>query len=267
LIIFGLFVIGILVGTLSNLLGLGGGILLVPALTLIFHLPIRTAVGASLVGIIAASAGVAVTEQKDRKGDMRLALRLETATTAGAVMGSVIAGMVNEKLIEITFALVALFTAVYMIYKIRHPKHADIPINASKQDEGEIYPRQDYHPKHWLAGLGMAGVAGSLSGLLGVSGGFIKVPILYSIMDVPFGIATTTSSIMVGITAAASVFIYYARGDIHPLVAIPIALGVFTGALIGKILIPYARVAWLRSGLIGLLVLQSAQMLIKAIGS
>ena len=155
MIIIGLVVIGIFVGILSNLLGLGGGILLVPALTLIFHLPIRTAVGASLVGIIATSAGVAVTEQKDRKGDIRLALRLEIATTAGAVMGSVIAGMVNEKLIEIVFALVALFTAVYMIYKIRQPKRPDVPIIASKQDKdkGETYSHQDYHPKHWLASL------------------------------------------------------------------------------------------------------------------
>ena len=269
LIILGLLATGIFVGALSNLLGIGGGILLVPALTLLFHLPIRTAVGASLVGIIAASAGVAVTEKKERKGDMRLALRLEIATTAGAIMGSVIAGMVNEKLIEIAFAFVALFTAVYMIYKIRHSNYPDVPNIAGKQedDKGEIYLHPGYHPRQWFAGLGMAGVAGSLSGLLGVSGGFIKVPILYSIMDVPFGIATTTSSIMVGITAAASVFIYYARGDIHPLVAIPIALGVFVGALLGNILIPYVRIAWLRSGLIGLLVFQSAQMLIKAFGA
>lgn len=264
MIISELFVVGILTGTLSALLGLGGGILLVPALTLLFHLPIRTAIGASLVGIIATSMGVAVTEKRLQSGDVRLALRLEVATTAGALIGSVMAGLVNEKLIALIFALVALFTAVYMLYKNRYVRHLDGPDSG---DKNESLFRQDYRPKHWLAGLSMAGVAGALSGLLGVSGGFIKVPLMYSVMDVPLGIATTTSSIMVGITAAASVFVYYARGDIHPIVTIPVALGVFSGALFGNFLLPHARVAWLRAGLVGLLVLLSTQMLFKAIGA
>lgn len=267
MIILDLFAVGIITGTLSALLGLGGGILLVPALTLLFHLPIRIAVGASLVGIIATSAGVAVMEQKERKGDVSLALRLEVATTAGAVIGSILAGLVSERLIEITFAIVALFTAVYMVNKGRQPKNPELQDDAGKQTESKILFNQDYQPKHWLAGLSMAGIAGALSGLLGISGGFIKVPVMYSIMDVPLGIATTTSSIMVGITAAASVFIYYTRGDIHPLVAIPVALGVFTGALIGSRLLPHARVAWLRTGLVGLLVLLCGQMLINAINA
>lgn len=267
MIFLDLFAVGIITGTLSALMGLGGGILLVPALTLIFNLPIRIAVGTSLVGIIATSAGVAVMEQKGRKGDIRLALRLEVATTAGAVIGSVLAGLVNERLIEVTFAFVALFTAVYTIYKSHHPKNTYVSNNDSNQDKSETLFSQDYHPKHWLAGLSMAGVAGGLSGLLGVSGGFITVPVMYTIMEVPLGMATITSSIMVGITAAASVFIYYTRGDIHPLVAIPVALGVFTGAILGRFLLPHARVTWLRAGLVGLLVLLCGQMLIKAIGT
>lgn len=267
MIFLDLLVVGMVTGTLSALLGLGGGILLVPALTLIFHLPIRIAVGTSLVGIIATSAGVAVMEQKGGRGDIRLALRLEVATIAGAVLGSLLAGFVSEKLIGVVFAFVAFSTAAYMIYKSRHSKHLGIPNNAGEQTDSEILFSQEYQPKHWLAGLSMAGVAGALSGLLGVSGGFIKVPVMYSIMKVPLGIATITSSIMVGITAAASFFIYYLRGDIHPFVAIPVALGVFTGALLGRSLVPYAKVTWLRAGLVGLLVLLCGQMLIKAIGT
>ncbi|MFN2198275.1 MAG: sulfite exporter TauE/SafE family protein [Anaerolineales bacterium] len=267
MVILALFLVGIATGTISALLGLGGGILLVPALTLLFHLPIRMAVGASLVGIIATSMGVAVTEKKTRKGNFRLALRLEVATTAGALAGSYLAGMLNEKVIAVAFAVVALFTAVYMILKGRHENNPSSRSSQSLPDESESLFRQDYRPKHWLAGLSMASVAGALSGLLGVSGGFIKVPLMYSIMEVPLGIATTTSSIMVGITAAASVFIYYARGDIHPLVAIPIALGVFSGALLGGSLLPHARTAWLRAGLVGLLVLLSTQMFWLAISA
>lgn len=261
-----LFMVGMIAGTLSALMGLGGGILLVPALTLLFHLPIRIAIGASLVGIIATSMGVALAEKEPQRGDVRLALRLEVATTAGALVGSIVAGMVNEKLIELIFAVVAAFTAIYMIFKSRHTKNPEDMHSASIQTDSEPLFSRDYQPHHWLAGLGMASVAGTLSGLLGVSGGFIKVPLMYSIMEVPLGIATTTSSIMVGITAAASVFIYYARGDIHPIVAIPVAFGVFSGALIGNSLLPHARVAWLRAGLVGLLVLLTAQMFLKALG-
>ncbi|MFN2160053.1 MAG: sulfite exporter TauE/SafE family protein [Anaerolineales bacterium] len=267
MIILELLIVGTLIGSFSALLGLGGGILMVPALTLIFHLPIRTAVGTSLVGIIAASAGSAFMEKKDREGDFRLALRLEVATTAGAVLGSVLAGYVSEKMIEITFAFVALFTAIYMIYKSSRPKHLSIPDDTGDQNAVESLFYQNYQPRHWLAGLSMASVTGAISGLLGVSGGFIKVPVMYSIMEVPLGIATTTSSIMVGITAAASVFIYYMRGDIHPLVAIPISIGVFSGALVGNFLLPHARVTWLRAGLVGLLMLMCGQMIMKAAGA
>jgi hypothetical protein len=111
----------------------------------------------------------------------------------------------------------------------------------------------------------MAGLAGALSGLLGVSGGFIKVPLMYSIMDVPFGIASATSSIMVGITAAASVFIYYIRGDIHPLVTVPVVVGVFIGTALGVNLLPRTKITWLRSALVVLLAILGAQMLMKAI--
>lgn len=266
MIILCLFVIGIVTGTLSAMLGLGGGILLVPILTIVFHLPIRIAVGASLITIIATSTGVAIIEPKERAGDVRLALRLEVATTAGAVIGGVLAGFVSEKLIEVIFAIVALFTAVYMVYKSHHHEQINTPNNRSDQSVSETLSSKNYQPKHWLAGLGMAGIAGTVSGLLGVSGGFIKVPVMYSIMEVPLGIATTTSSIMVGITAAASVFIYYLRGDIYPLVAIPVALGVFTGALAGNLLQPHAKVVWLRSGLVGILVILGGQMILKAAG-
>ena len=247
---------GLATGIFSALLGLGGGIFLVPALTLIFHFPIRVAIGTSLVGILATSAGVAAVMPHGRGADVGVALRLEIATTAGAILGSWLAGFVSTNLLNILFACVVFLTAGYVFYKARHK------VNPSITERLFI---KEYQPKHWPAGLSFASIAGMLAGMLGISGGFIKVPILYSLMEVPLGIATATSSFMVGITAAASVFIYYGRGDIHPIIVIPTAVGIFVGAMIGIYLLPKLRVNIIRFLLIGLLIAMGVQMLLNAL--
>jgi uncharacterized membrane protein YfcA len=257
-ILLALIATGLLAGILGALLGLGGGIFLVPALTLLFHLPIRVAVGTSLVGVIATSAGVAAVAPRGRGADVGLALRLEVATTAGAIVGGWLAGRVSAQALSILFACVVFFTAGYLLYKARRQDKRGLP---------ERLFGRDYHPRHWPAGLSVASLAGMVSGLLGVGGGFIKVPVMYAIMEVPLGMATATSNFMVGITAAASVFVYYGRGDIHPLVVIPTALGVFVGAMLGVYVLLRLRVAWVRTGLIGLLLLMGAQMLLQGLRS
>ena len=256
LLALALLATGLVAGILGALLGLGGGIFLVPALTLIFGLPIRTTVGTSLVAVIATSAGVAAVAPAGRGADVSLALRLEVATAVGALAGGLAAGMISPQLLSILFALVVFLTAGYVLFKSRKKPAGDKP---------EKLFRQDYTPHHWPAGLSVAGLAGMISGLLGVGGGFIKVPTMYAVMGVPLGIATATSNFMVGITAAASVFIYYGRGDIHPLVVIPTALGVFAGAIVGVYILPKVRISWLRLALIGLLVLMGVQMLLKGL--
>lgn len=256
MIFLALLATGLAAGILGALLGLGGGIFLVPALTLFFHLPIRTAVGTSLVGVIATSAGVAAVAARGRGADIGLALRLEVATTIGAIVGGWLAGWVSAQVLSILFAFVVFFTAAYLLYKAR--RRVDHLLS-------ERLFHQDYHPHHWPAGLSIAGLAGMVSGLLGVGGGFIKVPVMYAVMDVPLGVATATSNFMVGITAAASVFVYYGRGDIHPLVVVPTALGVFAGAMLGSHVLSRLRVAWLRTALVGLLLLMGLQMLIQGL--
>lgn len=257
-VLLGLALMGLVVGIFSALLGLGGGIFLVPVLTLIFHLPIRVAVGTSLVGIIATSAGVSALAPRGRGANVGLALKLEIATTAGAILGSWLAGQIAPQILSIIFSMVVFLTAGYVFYKgQRKVKHV----------MQESLFQQDYQLKNWGPGLGFAGIAGTLAGLLGISGGFIKVPLMYSIMGVPLGIATATSSFMVGITAAASVFVYYGRGDIHPLVAIPTALGVFVGSMVGVYILPRIRARWLRLTLVGLLVLMGVQMLYRALAA
>jgi uncharacterized membrane protein YfcA len=250
----GLFAIGLSAGALGALLGLGGGIFLVPALTLIFDLPVRTAVGVSLIGVIATSAGVASVSQPGRGADIGLALRLEIASTLGAILGGFAAGLLPQAALALLFSGVVLASALYTYLKTRRKAGP-----ASEPQIEELF-RQEYQPKRWRAGGAFCGLAGLLSGLSGLGGGFIKVPVMYSVMEVPLGVATATSNFMVGITSAASAMLYYSRGDIDPLIATPTALGVFVGAMIGSRLASRLRANVLRQMLILLLVLVALQM-------
>lgn len=255
----GLAGLGAAAGVLGAMLGLGGGIFLVPALTLLFDLPIRAAVGTSLIGIIATSAGVASVSRPGRGADISLALRLELASSAGALGGSLAAGFINPRVLAIVFAVIVLATAGYTLLKMRRR-----PGPATESAVDALF-RTDYRPVHWPAGLSVATIAGMLSGLTGTGGGFIKVPVMHSLMEVPLGIATATSNFMVGITAAASAMIYYSRGDISPLVAVPTALGVFLGAIGGARLAQHVRATTLRRLLVVLLIVIAVQMAYKGI--
>jgi uncharacterized membrane protein YfcA len=249
-LLLGLFVSGIAAGSLGALLGLGGGIFLVPVLTLLFGLPVRVAVGTSLVCVIATSAGVAALASEEGGADVPLALRLEIATAAGAVFGGVVGVLVPARALSLLFAVVVFGSAGYTVYKgLGHAEEA-------------MY-RRDYRPRRWGLGYAVASLAGMVSGLLGVGGGFIKVPTMYAIMGVPLGVATATSNFMVGITAAASVFVYLGRGDVRPVVTVATAAGVFLGAALGTLLQGHLRVSWLRWALVLLMVAIGVQMLWK----
>ena len=250
---------GLVAGMFGAMLGLGGGIFLVPALTLLFGLPMRVAVGASLIGVIATSAAVASVSRPGRSADVNLALRLEIASTLGALLGSLLAGRLSSQMLALLFAALTLGAALYTYLKARRRG------GAANAEAGEALFRTDYRPHHWPAGLGLMGLAGALSGLTGTGGGFIKVPVMYSLMDVPLGVATASSNFMVGITAAASALLYFNRGDIYPLVAVPTALGVFVGALAGVRLAARLRVEALRKMLVILLVLVALQMAWKGL--
>ena len=251
--------VGLAAGMLGAMLGLGGGLFLVPALTLLFDLPVRVAVGASLIGVIATSVGVASVSRPGRSADVSLALRLEIAATLGALLGSLAAGLLSPRALSLLFAGITFAAAAYTYLKTRRR------IGPASEDAVEALFRTDYRPAHWPAGLGLLGLAGALSGLTGTGGGFIKVPVMYSLMDVPLGVATASSNFMVGITAAASALLYYSRGDIYPWVAVPTALGVFLGAITGARLAARLHVATLRKALIALLVLVAIQMAWKGL--
>ena len=253
-LILALFGTGTLAGGLGALLGLGGGIFLVPAMTVLFGFPLQVAVGTSLVGVIATSAGVAASSTEESGADVTLALRLEIATAAGAVLGGLVAAFVAPSLLSIVFAGVVFATAAYTAAK------------GGSHGHDEAMYRRDYTPRRWSLGYGVAGLAGLVSGLLGVGGGFIKVPTMYAVMGVPLGIATATSNFMVGITAAASVFVYIGRGDVRPMIVVPTVLGVFLGAVVGTVLQSHVKVGALRWALIVLLAGIGVQMLVRGLG-
>ena len=244
-------------GILGAIMGLGGGIFLVPLLSLFFHLPMRIAVGTSLVAVIATSAGVSAFAPRGRGADVGLALRLEMFTAAGAILGGWCAGYFSGRVLSILFAVIVFFTAGYTLFKA---------LRAANDPADEVMFADDYTPTNWKWGSAGSALAGMVSGLLGVGGGFIKVPIMYAVMDVPLGVATATSNFMVGITAAASVFVYYGRGDIYPMLVIPAAIGIFLGAMFGAFVLARLRISWLRNALIVLLIIMGIQMLLKGLG-
>jgi len=259
LVLILLFIVGVVAGLFGALLGIGGGIFLVPALTILFQIDVRYAIGTSLIAVIATSAGVAAVSSQSRMNNVRLALNLELGTTAGAITGSLAAGHISPQALTLLFGIFVLMMASYTTYKMfsarRKMREAQV-----MQLREELF-QGSYKIRNWPIGVFMSYLAGNVSGLSGVGGGFIKVPIMYSVMGVPLGVATSTSNFMVGITAAASVFVYYAHGYVAPLIAVPTAVGVFTGALLGAKLYRRIDVKFLRGFLVAVLFYIGGKML------
>lgn len=217
---------GFAAGVFGSLLGLGGGILIVPLLTLGFNLPLRDAVGVSLACVVATSAIGAATFLERRIADLRLAMLLELFTAAGAIAGGLIAFALDEQLIAGLFAVMLLYTAATMVRRAFRPD----PAEALAGDTADTTPRPRNLP------LGAAGgvFGGVVSALLGIGGGVVIVPVLHVAMGAPLRVATATSTVMIAVTAAASAIVYLIRGAIDPYVLAPTAVGVFAGALVGS---------------------------------
>ncbi len=239
-----------LAGLLGSLTGLGGGVIIVPLLTLLFGVDIRYAIGASLVSVIATSSGAAAAYLKEGYSNMRVGMFLEIATTVGAVCGAFLATRIPTEAIAIIFGLVLLYSAWT---SIRQPPEVAAPETGRfarlLRLDGH-YPTPEgeraYHVTGVPVGFGLMWVAGALSGLLGIGSGAIKVLAMDQAMRIPFKVSTTTSNFMIGVTAAASAGIYLRRGYIDPGMAMPVMLGVLAGALFGARILPGAKVRTLR---------------------
>lgn len=238
-------------GFLGSLTGLGGGVVIVPLLTLVFGVDIRYAVGASLVSVIATSSGAAAAYVKEGFSNIRIGMFLEIATTIGAIVGAYLAGITPTNIIAIIFGLVLLYSAG-QTFRTRRGQHITNKPNklAEKLKLNGNYPEngglQSYTMQNIPGGFGVCFTAGTLSGLLGIGGGVVKVLAMDQVMKIPFKVSATTSNFMIGVTAAASAGIYLSRGYIDPGLAMPVMLGVSFGAMIGAKVLTVASSHWLK---------------------
>ena len=245
---------GTAAGVFGSLLGLGGGVLIVPLLTLVFGLELREAVGVSLVSVIMTSSVAAGVYLERHTADLRLGMRLELFTAIGALIGGSIAFLLSERLLALLFAGLLIYVAVSML-RARTPAAP-----AGPPGEPETYEVRNMR----LGVVGATG-AGVLSALLGVGGGIVKVPLMHLGMGVPLRVATTTSNLMVGITAAASAVIYVIHGGVDPYVAGPTVIGVFLGASIGSRISHRVDVRVLRFLFVAVLLYTAFEMLMKVV--
>ena len=238
-------------GFLGSLTGLGGGVVIVPFLTLVFGVDIRYAIGASLVSVIATSSGAAAAYVKEGFTNIRIGMFLEIATTMGALIGAALAARVSTGIIAVIFGIVLIYSA----YLSSRPKlggsdddHPDRLATLLRMDG--IYPSLKgpvrYHVHAIPGGFSLMFIAGVLSGLLGIGSGAVKVLAMDQIMRIPFKVSTTTSNFMIGVTAAASAGVYLNRGYIDPGVAMPVMLGVLLGSLLGARVLAGAKTRILR---------------------
>ncbi|HEV3117410.1 MAG TPA: sulfite exporter TauE/SafE family protein [Gemmataceae bacterium] len=225
-------------GFLGALTGLGGGVVIVPLMVLVFNIDLRYAIGASLVSVIATSSGAAAAYVKEGYSNIRIGMFLEIATTLGALGGAYLAVVVQPEAITVVFGAVLIFSALLSARNRPDAQYDGQPDRlASRLRLSGTYPTpegwQSYHARHIPSGFGLMALAGLLSGLLGIGSGAFKVLAMDQVMRLPFKVSTTTSNFMIGVTAAASAGVYLQRGYIAPGLAMPVMLGVLVGSVLG----------------------------------
>lgn len=267
------FAVSVIAGMLGSLLGLGGGIIVIPALTLLFKIDIRYAVGASIVSVIATSSGAAAAYVREHMPNIRVAMFLELATTSGALTGAYLAGIIGGRALYVIFGVVLAYSAMAMFRK----RHQDLSQQVapdrwadSLRLHGAYYDEAAseqvcYQVTGTRVGLLLMYVAGIVSGLLGIGSGALKVPAMDLSMHLPIKVSSATSNFMIGVTAAASAGAYFMRGDINPIVAAPVAAGVLLGATVGSRLLGRLRSATVRVAFVAVLLWISLQMLYKGL--
>jgi uncharacterized membrane protein YfcA len=297
-----LFGVSVLAGVLGSLLGLGGGFVIVPVLTLVFHLDIRLAIGTSIVAVAATSSAGAARNVSESITNLRVATFLALATTIGAVTGALLSGIFNTRLLFGLFGLVLGVSGLQMLRNApgRHGSVGGLAKTAAPPDNAPVFAMAKvdspgraptagkahladklalhsayydeaegveipYVVAHTGLGMGLMYLAGTVSGLLGIGSGVLKVPAMDLAMHIPMKVSTATSNLLIGLTAAASAVVYFARGDIDPHIAGPVAVGVLLGATQGSKLLAGIRADRLRTLFVTALVVVAAQMLWKAI--
>lgn len=272
LILF-LFFVSIFAGVFGSIVGLGGGVVIIPVLTILLGVDIHFAIGASIVAIIGTSSGAAATYVKDKVTNLRVGMFLEVASTTGAIIGAALASYANSAALELIFGSILLVTLVPTVMKIGEdiPKSPELKGLSKRLGLKGSYVETNgttvnYNADKPAAGLIGTWVAGILSGLLGIGGGAFKVLSMDLAMKLPMKVSTTTSNFMIGVTAAASAGIYFARGDVNPLIVAPVALGILVGAAIGAKVLLRSRNRSVRKAFAVVLAVAAVEMILGALG-
>lgn len=271
--------IAVFAGFLGSLVGLGGGIIITPALTILFGFDIKYAIGASIVAVIATSSGSAIAFVKDHVSNMRVGMLLEVFTTAGGVVGALMVGVFSSKLLYIFFSLILLNSFYGMLKKtglitkvkkeeenVENDKYADkYKLNSTYYDKatGETVK---YNVTNVPQGSLVMFGAGFASGLLGIGSGAFKVVALDTYMKLPIKVSTATSNFMMGVTATASALIYFFNGTINPVVAAPIAIGTLIGSRTGAKVMQRLDAKYIRYIFLPILLFTIINMLLKGLG-
>jgi len=265
-----LFVTSVLAGFLGAMTGLGGGVVIIPALCLLFKVDVHYALGASLVSVIATSSGAASAYVREGFSNIRIGMFLEVATTLGALLGASLTAKITGNWIGVIFGLVLLYSAWASVLKLHdQPRGGKPDALALRLNLCGSYPvaggREEYVAEHVPAAFGIMFGAGTLSGLLGIGSGAVKVLAMDQAMKLPFKVSTTTSNFMIGVTAAASAGIYLSHGYILPTLAMPVMLGVLVGSLIGARTLAHTRVKTIRVAFAVVIVALGAEMIYNGI--
>ncbi len=266
-----LAIVGFLGGAFGSMVGLGGGVFIIPGLVLFLDVPIHTAVAASLLGVVATSTTSSILYVRQELANLRLAVNIETALTLGALTGGLVGAMLDKQVLSAVFGGVMVAVSVYM--GLRRKAAPPTPmegddlgrLGASYRD-GNLDREVSYRVRRLPLGLFVGLVAGNVSGLLGVGGGFLTVPTLRLGMGVPMRAAVGTSSVMLGATACAGALVYFARGMVDPVITVPVVLGVTVGAFIGSRLASRMRSSVLVVVLAVVLFALALQMILAAVG-
>ena len=266
------FLVALVAGFAGSLLGIGGGLIVIPALPLLLHIDIRLAIGASIISVIATSSGAAAAYVREHLANLRVAMFLEIGTTIGAITGAYLAGRIHPRWLYLLFGAMLGYSAAAMLRRM-HSEGRPAPddrlsrflrLSGTYYDEA-VGQQIDYPVHRPLLGLGLMYVAGAVSGLLGIGSGALKVPAMDLGMGLPMKVSSATSNLMIGVTAAASAGLYFARGQIDPFIAAPVALGVLGGALIGSRLLARLHAERLRYAFVVVLLIISVQMFVKGV--
>lgn len=271
-----LLVMGVGAGVLGAILGIGGGMIITPVLTIMMGLDIKYAIGASIISVIATSSGSTIAYLKDDMLNLRVAMFLEIATTVGAIMGALLVGVFSSNFLYVLFGFFLLYSTYNMIRKLMDKKGESVytghdpivdkfKLSSTYYDKAE-QKQMDYSMKNVPGGFIMMWAAGLASGLLGIGSGAFKVIAMDTIMKMPLKPSSATSNLMMGVTAAASATVYFFNGSIRPDIAAPLAIGVLVGATIGARLMQVLKPRIIRMIFIPIILYMGVQMALKGFG-